>query len=166
MKPSDQTVKAFTVAMVNAMLRVAEGLYGLKRSRNDYVSVTTRAARSRGGMKGGAVYLSLHTGYITMTSDDHKAFWTEYGHVNEDAEIGASGWVHWTDYVRILCAHEVAHVVQFMCPEAAKRAIERMTACGKAELVATAEHRVSAVDKAGHMADWQAIYRELRTLTA
>ncbi len=98
-----------------------------------------------------------YTPYVIIELGQFRAYnqckdfnFTEYDHIKEDPEIGAiPNNQQWTRYVAALCAHEVAHVVQY---------------CAKYDVRADSHSSLLALgsDDGGHGVYWQEIYRILR----
>lgn len=159
MLPTEHDILTFTRAMLAKVQRLADALYGTKLAGNGVARVTTRAARSYGGRKNGAPYVSLNLGYyIKDMTRTGLGDWHEYKHIDHDAEIGGFKGAHWCDKIAALVIHEVAHQVQF---------------CAKADVIAASvkRHEGKALGRVkgdgagdGHGEDWQAIYRDMRPL--
>lgn len=169
---AQRTVKALTDDLINKMMCFANREWGdhfltsLKdadgRLKLKVVYGINRQGRSRGGRKRFTGWTSLALGrYVRcyqLASQIGRGTVSvricEYDHILADPEIGGGMSVDWTIDLGRVIAHELAHVICHCSDEDGQRTFA--DACDKPYRGRYKMERV------GHGADWQHVYRVLR----
>lgn len=114
-------------------------------------SFAPKVVKSRGGKKNGKPYLSFALSRMGVFETTGMKTWREYASFAEDPDIGSVANCSLDEYIVLLVAHELSHVVQFELRSMIRSgALTDWCGCSESDL------------KKGHGVGWRLIYKILR----